>query len=478
MRNSSAKNRTERFIWFGAGTAIIAFLFVLVASPSIFAQGGGSSSSSDRHLETFSQVFRYVQNNFVDEIDPEVLLEGALKGLFESLGDPYSAYLSPTDMRGLSDTTTGRFGGVGMYISKQQLTEEEREANKPSYVVIESPIDGTPAQRAGIRSNDLIVEIEGESTGAMTIDEVLNELRGTPGTSVEITIRRGPNLTFPVTLRREFIEVPTVRTAMIGDDIGYLRITQFTPFTDDRVRDAIDSFSSEGYSAMILDLRRNPGGLLTGVVDVANLFFSGGTIVGTRGRVASENEVITANRQQVVPDDLPIVVLIDGGSASASEILAGALKDRERAYLIGTTTFGKGSVQRVRQLGNGGFRLTMSRYYTPSGEYIDKVGVAPDKKVEEPTMSDEETKAYMELVNSGTIVEFIEETPNPTENEILGFIEQARADGYTLNEREIRRLIRDESNRARNITTVYDLEFDTVLIEAVRLLRSGEIAGR
>jgi carboxyl-terminal processing protease len=229
---------------------------------------------------------------------------------------------------------------------------------------------------------------------------------------------------------------------------------------------------------MIIDLRSNPGGLLTGVVDVADLFFERGTIVGTSGRMPQENERFTATRGSVVADDIPIVVLIDQGSASAAEILAGALQDRNRAYLIGETTFGKGSVQQVRRLAEGGFRLTMSRYYLPSGRYIDEVGVEPDKVVEPPELSDEQADNYAELIASERVIEFVRANPDPSEAEVEQYVNELQAEGFELPDRWIELTIRNEVNRQNNVQIVYDLEFDEILQEAIRLLRTGEVSRR
>jgi len=458
--------KRERVFWATAGFGIILLSLVLLVP--VYAFGQEEAEETDRLLQVFSQVFRFVEDNYVDIVDTEQLFEGAMKGLFESLDDPHSYYLSAQEMRDLSDTTQGEFGGVGMYISKQVRGEEDDRA---AYVEIVSPIDGTPADRAGLRSGDLIVEIEDESTEDLTIDEVVNRLRGRPGTPVSISVRRGERQTFPVTLQRDIIEVPTVRTAMIPDDIAFLRIIQFTPHTAERVRDAIAEFEDEGYESLIIDLRRNPGGLLNGVVETADLFFDGGIIVGTRGRNPRENEMFAANSGQRVPEDLPIVVLIDEGSASAAEIMAGALKDRNRATLIGETTYGKGSVQQVRRIGEGGFRLTMSRYYTPSGAYIDQTGVSPDREVSEPELSEEQIEDYAMLIEQDTVAGFITQNPNPTNRQIDRFIADMRSEGIDLPERVLRKLVRDEINRRNDQVVVYDLEYDLVLQEAVRMLR-------
>jgi len=322
---------------------------------------------------------------------------------------------------------------------------------------------------------DLIVSVEGEGTGDLSVDEVVDRLRGSPGTEVEITIRRGRSQEFPVTLERAVIQIPTVKQAMIHENIGYLRVIQFTPYTDDRVKEAAEFFRDNNYESMIIDLRNNPGGVLDGVVDVADLFFDGGLVVGTSGRVESENVEYRATEGRFISEDLPIVVLIDGGSASAAEILAGAMKDRDRAFLLGETTYGKGSVQQVRSIGLGGFRLTMARYYTPDGTYIDKKGITPDEVMAEPELSDEELDSYAQLRRDNRITEFVQENMEPSEAEIDRFIRRLKQDGIALSERYLKRMIRTEVNRLSNRSEVYDLEYDVVLQEAVRLIESGEV---
>jgi carboxyl-terminal processing protease len=468
--DSDKLHRRERLVWLGVTAALVITLLVVIVPAAAFGQS--SSSEQDRLLDMFEQVFRFVQNNYVDEVEAQKLIEGALEGMFDSLDDPHSAYLTMEEMRDLSDTTQGEFGGVGMYISKQSVPEDSRE---PAYVEVISPIESTPADRAGLRSGDLIIAIEGETTEDLSIDEVVAELRGSPGSEVEITIRRGESRSFDVSLTREIIEVPTVRHAMIPENIGYIRIIQFTPYTDDRVRESVKEFENEGYESLIIDLRRNPGGLLPAVVDTADLFFSDGLVVGTRGRSPGENQRFTADNGVDVPREMPVVVLIDEGSASASEILAGALKDRDRAYLIGETTYGKGSVQQVRRITTGGFRLTMSRYYTPSGDYIDKKGIEPDLVVQDPELSDEDLDSLARLQEQGLVEEFVSEEPSPTASQISSFIERLREQDITLSERRIRKLVRDEVQQVNDVTQVYDLDFDIVLQRAVDMLRQGEI---
>ena len=250
---------------------------------------------------------------------------------------------------------------------------------------------------------------------------------------ISVVVRRGKNMEFPVTLVRELIEVPTVKFGMIDDKnakIGYLRIIEFTPQTAQRVQDAIDSFKKNNFTGMIIDLRNNPGGLITSVADVADKFIDSGIIVSTKSRISEAASVYTATPDATtMPKGIPIVVLINKGSASASEILAGALKDYHLAYLVGERTYGKGSVQQVIPLYNAdGVKLTMARYYTPSDVNIDKIGIPPDMEVKVPDLTEEQEKSYVELINKAEIEKYVEEHPNMNEHDIAVY---AKALTYT-----------------------------------------------
>jgi carboxyl-terminal processing protease len=466
---SDDTDRKDRNVpWMTISGVLTIFLILLLFSPTLVAQT--LDQRSQRLLSTFQYIFSFVQNNYVDPVDAEKLVEGALKGMFESLEDPHSAYLSSTDMRSLGDTTAGEFGGVGLYINKQVQPKAPDGRELPSYVEVVAPIEDTPAYKAGIQAGDLIVKIEGESTEKLAIDEVVNRLRGRAGSVVTVTVTRGGGLSFDVPLTRAVIQVPTVKWTMMPGGIGYLRIIQFTPYTDDKTREAIEFFQTQNYSKMVVDLRSNPGGLLSSVVETADMFFDGGPIVSTKSRISAENTVFEARPGTLVPPGLPIAVLIDNGSASASEIFAGVMKDRQRAVLFGTKTYGKGSVQQVHTVGKGGFRLTMSRYYTPSGVTIDKVGVSPDREVKEPEMSEAELAAYSKIVSDRRIPEFIKNTPAPTEENILSFVNGLLREDAALSERVLRRMVRNEINRHLTNPPIYDLEYDRVLQEAFKFL--------
>jgi carboxyl-terminal processing protease len=390
-----------------------------------------------------------------------------MTGMFNALNDPYSSFLPESEMADLNDTTQGSFGGVGLYISKPV---GERADGKPPYVEVASPIEDTPGWRAGINPGDFIIEIDGESTDKLTMEEVLARLRGSPGIDVRLLIRRGEKLEFPVTLTRAIIEVPTAKHAMIGET-GYLKLITFTPMTASRAGDAIAEFKSENYRSLIVDLRNNYGGLLNSAVDVCSLFLDDGVVVSTKSRIPAENHVFNSRGPALVSADIPVIVLINRGSASASEIVAGALKDRGRAYLIGEKSYGKGSVQQVYPIDTAGFKITTARYYTPSDVNIDKIGIPPDMEVAFPDFTDADAEQLNALIKANRIAPFVEANPEAGAAEIEAFARTLAGD-YKLDVSLLRRLVRNEQNRT-SIAPVYDLEYDVQLQEALKVLRDG-----
>ena len=404
-------------------SVLLIFVIALFAS-QCFAQSSSNSASeksnkSRQYMELMNSVFDFVQRNYVDEIDPQVMYEGALKGMLESLKDPYTVYLDKSSFRNINDTTSGSFGGVGLQISKPV----ESSSEKPAYVEVASPVEDTPGFKAGILAGDLIISINGTDTSTITMEQVLDMLRGKVGESVDLVIRRGKNMEFPVTLVRAVIEVPTVKYGMIeGSKIGYVRLIEFTPQTVERTQEALDSFKKNNASGIIIDLRNNPGGLITSAADIADKFIDNGPIVTTKSRLSFENSVFTATAKKTVVRNTPIVVLINKGSASASEIVSGALKDNHLAYLVGQRTYGKGSVQQVLPLSaTDGLKITMARYYTPSDVNIDKIGIPPDREVLFPVLSEEGEKQYLELYKSTEISDFVDGRTDLTEKQISDF---------------------------------------------------------
>lgn len=447
-------------------------LFGTVAAfgkPAADTQVSAEAQKSRQYMELMNSIFDYVQRNYVDEVDARKLYEGALKGILDSLEDPYTTYLNESDWNSLNDTTVGNFGGVGLSISKLNVNTPEH----PAYVEVASPIEDTPGFKAGIKTGDLIIAINGEDTAAMTMDEVLSHLRGTVGEAVTVTIRRGKNMVFDKELIRAIIEVPTVKYGMI-DKTGYLKIIEFTPNTAERVQDALDSFKKEKFTSLIIDLRNNPGGLINSVSDVADKFIDNGTIVSTKSRIEYENSVFTASaKKTTVQKNIPIIVLINRGSASASEILSGALKDHHLAYLVGDRTYGKGSVQQVIPLPNSdGFKMTVARYYTPSDVNIDKIGIPPDREIKFPDLSEDEEKAYIEMDKEGLIEKYVEDHENMTEKQIASYAVELQKK-YNLELRLLRKLIRNEVERKTG-TALYDLDYDIQLVEALNILKKED----
>ena len=324
-------------------------------------------------IDLFSEVLEKIQNEYVDEINQADVMDSAINGVLQSL-DPYSAYMNPKIFKESQIETSGEFGGLGIEVSMEA-----------GVVKVIAPIDGTPASKAGIKAGDYIVRINGEQVQGKTLMEAVNLMRGPEGTSIEITVRRKSLRKAKIfKITREIIEIESVISKIVDNKVGYLRLRAFNENSSNQLKKEISKIEKNkklvGY---ILDLRNNPGGLLSQAITISDFFLDDGEIVSTRGRKKRENRKFFAKKGDKI-NGKPLIVLINGGSASASEIVAGALQDQKRAILLGETTFGKGSVQSIIPLKNkGAIRLTISKYYLPSGKSISEVGVVPDIKVEE-----------------------------------------------------------------------------------------------
>ncbi len=344
------------------------FIFFLFAATNtaIYAQ----TDAEEAKLKEFFSIYNYIQQLYVDEVEGDNLFGDAIKGMVNGL-DPHSNYLEPSEQKDLVENATGKFGGLGIVITK-----------KDDAIQVISPIDDTPAYRAGIQAGDLIVKIGNSLVSDMTLEEGVELMRGMPETSVELTIVRENTEPFVININREIITIITVKGFLIEKDIGYIRISAFQEPTGELLKSTIEDLNTkngEHLKSLIIDLRNNPGGTLNGAVDVSNLFIDKeGLVVYTKGRIPSSNTEFETEPGDIM-HNLPIVVLINEGSASASEIVAGALQDHSRAIIMGNTSFGKGSVQTVIELRDGfGLKLTTARYYTPSGRSIQAKGIEPD----------------------------------------------------------------------------------------------------
>ena len=353
--------------------ALLSLLLLFVAfqnttSPVLDAQA--YNESTYEQIKIFSEALSIVQKNYVEEPDSKELLQGAIQGMLKTL-DPHSSYMTQDMYKEMQIDTQGEFQGIGITIGIRD-----------DILTVIAPIDDTPAYRAGILAGDKIIKVEDKPTKDMTLLEAVKLMRGPKGTKVTITItRKGEPEPIDYTITRDVIPLVSVKTKEIDKDVAYIRITQFQKKTPREFSDALKKIHTqkgENFKGMILDLRNNPGGLLISAIEVANKFVDKGTIVSTRGRLANQNYSYKAQMKGTEPD-YPLVVLVNGGSASASEIVAGALQDHKRAITIGTSTFGKGSVQTIYRLGDGaGLRVTTAKYYTPSGRSIQATGIDPD----------------------------------------------------------------------------------------------------
>ena len=344
------------------------------SSRSPAAGAPAKNADTYQQLNLFGEVFERVRSDYVEPTDDKELVENALNGMLSAL-DPHSGYLNEKSFRDMQVQTRGEFGGLGI-----EVTQEN------GLVKVVSPIDDTPAARAGLQPGDLILAIDGEQVVGISLQEAVDKMRGPVNSSIKLSIRRGTREPFDVTLQRAIITVQSVRSRMEGEDIGYVRITSFSEQTNAGLTKAVEKLQADSKGkmrALVLDLRNNPGGLLDQAVAVSDSFLEKGEIVSTRTRRADDAQRFNARPGDLIKG-MPLVVLINSGSASASEIVAGALQDHRRAILMGTKSFGKGSVQTIIPLpGHGAMRLTTARYYTPSGRSIQALGIEPDIQVEQ-----------------------------------------------------------------------------------------------
>ncbi|MEL6747054.1 MAG: S41 family peptidase [Pseudomonadota bacterium] len=327
-------------------------------------------------LQLFGDILERIRANYVEKPDDAELIEGAIEGMLSRL-DPHNAYLPPKGFRDMQVQTRGEFGGLGIEVTMEN-----------GVVKVVSPIEGTPAEKAGLRANDLITHLDGEQVLGLTLQQAVEKMRGRRGSTINLTIMRdGQDEPLKVAIKRDIIRINPVRHSAEGDDVGYIRVTTFNERTYDMLKNSVNTLKTEmggNLKGYVIDLRNNPGGLLDQAIAVSDAFLDKGAIVITRGRNADETQRSNAKAGDLTGGS-KVVVMINGGSASASEIVAGALQDHERATIIGTRSFGKGSVQTIEPLGaNGALRYTTARYYTPSGRSIQAKGIVPDIKVDQP----------------------------------------------------------------------------------------------
>lgn len=395
-----------------------------------------------QELRAFVEVFERVSHDYVDAVEDKKLLEGAISGMLANL-DPHSAYLPPKDFKEMEEHTRGEFGGLGMEVGMED-----------GFVKVVSPIDDTPAQEAGVKAGDLIIKLGNEAVKGKTLQDAVKIMRGKPGTKIVLTIvRKGESAPIEVEITRAVIKVKSLKQRMLTDQIGYARISQFQVRTGADLKQSIAKLEEQnggGLAGLVLDLRNNPGGVLNAAVQVSDAFLNKGLIVYTEGRI--ENSKM---RFEAKPGDLlegkPIVVLINEGSASASEIVAGALQDQKRAVIAGRTSFGKGSVQTMMQLNNGAaIKVTTARYYTPSGRSIQAEGIEPDVEIE---------RVKVEKIEKSSVV--------VKEKDLSGHLDNGDSEAEKSQQAE-------KSTEADELKALLDKDYE--LAEAVRLLKAMALA--
>ena len=421
---------------------LAALLFGIGLGYGLNIRGSAMAATSYDHLRIFAEVLSLIQTYYVEEKTPKELSEGAIKGLLRTL-DPHSAYMDPEMFKTRREETEGKFGGIGIEITIRD-----------TFITIVAPIEDTPAEKAGLQAADKITKIEGVSTKDMTLMDAVKKMRGKIGTDVNLTIfREETNEVFEQTITRGLIKIHSVKSAMIDDDVAYVRILSFNQGTTKELRNAMRKLKNKGFKGMVLDLRNNPGGLLEQSVNVARLFLDKGvTIVSTRGRINDQNlrRTTTSNGPYT---DFPMVVLINAGSASASEIVAGAFQDLKRAVIVGTTSFGKGSVQTIRQLTDGsGLSLTTARYYTPAGRMIHGTGIKPNLEVKFKKPDEKKDEGPKPLREKDLMKQFDEN-----------------------HEKAIKQKPKKEAIKAKAKRKIFDLEKDNQLRRGVELIKAWDV---
>ncbi|OGW22430.1 MAG: peptidase S41 [Nitrospinae bacterium RIFCSPLOWO2_12_FULL_47_7] len=454
--------------------ALVIFFSASRAGLSVYAQDESGKNAETKkntkdsyeRLKVFSEIFSLLEAGYVEEVDNESLVSGAIRGMLKTL-DPHTSYLAPDAYKEMQVETSGKFGGLGIEISL-----------KNGILTVVSPIDDTPAAKAGILAGDKIIKIGDESTIDMTLSEAVSYMRGDVGTPITITIfRESMKEPKDITLKRDIIKTQSVKSKLFNKDVGYIKIKSFTKTTSSDLDKALDDLKKQGVSKLVLDLRNNPGGLLNQAVEVSDRFLEKDSlIVYTKGRTDDQNmRFVTHDKVKRV--NYPMIVIVNGGSASASEIVAGALQDLGRAIILGTSTFGKGSVQTIIPLSDGsGLRMTTARYYTPSGRVIQENGILPDITVEMPIADEAKDKEKDESDS--------EKKVQSEKDRMRKFLREADLKKHLKGKKSEDSLVEDEASKKdldeeqrKRLLTALDeeLEKDAQLRHAISLLAGWEV---
>lgn len=456
------ERKTERFLWIFSIIMIVSF-FYLSHNASSFKE----EADVTYYDNLFKTAMSFLNEQFVDseKVSTKELYYGAIQGMYTATKDPYTNMLEPKVLESLMETIQGEFEGIGAFVGM-----------KNNRVVIISPIDGSPAQKAGVRPGDLIMKIEQKDTENMKLEEAVSLLRGTADTKVQIEVfRKGLPKMLKIVIERKKIEVPSVRYSMLNEDkIGYIKISNFGDRTDTDLEKAVEDLKSKGMKKILIDLRYNPGGSLKAVVDMADLFLKKGLIVYTVGKKMEGNQRFFSDDKTLVDQSMPMAILINKGSASASEIFAGAMKDRGRGIVVGEKSYGKGTVQNVFKVIDKdqmiGLKITIAKYYTPGGYVIEGNGIEPNVKVAMPEMTPEEELHGVRLIEEKLIEKFVEKNPDAIPaKEFDAFKKTLDSKGIKIRDLFLRKMIHEEQNILTG-PKIVDLEYDTQAKKAIEIL--------
>ena len=446
-----------------------------------YSTGTTTSSSStkgseiiSRDMATLERLYQYVEKNYLYDIDYDAVYEAMATALFEALGDKYTYYVTAEESDDYEEEVSGTYGGLGIYFSKTYVDYQDIDDESTIYAVITQVFPNTPSSKAGLKAGDYIIEIGGESVVDMEATECAKRMKGEPGTSVELTVKRGETI-FKIDITRAIITVPTVEYEMIeGTNTAYLRILEFSSSTYKAIEEALDALSKEGMEKLIIDLRDNPGGDVDVTLAIADLFISNSRLLSISYKDTSKNVTYVANNGVTVSPDVEVAILTNGGTASSAEIFSSAMKDNGRAVLFGTTTYGKGVMQVISSFGEGYTSITTASFVGPSGKTIHGEGVEPDYVIEEIVVEDDELDAYTELLNSKAVETFVDQNPDYTDANIRKFAKEQAGTGI----REIVLLLvaRNEYLSRMNYDDrpLSDIVYDNVCKEAFDYLQTYE----
>ena len=428
----------------------ITCLTALLLSLSIWAAGGREYTSLDTSapieltaestiersvsissmLYSLGNLYSFLDSYYLGEIDNKAMEEELVAAMVSSLGDEYSYYIPSSEAEEYNESSEGSYIGLGLYLTKYNPTHQDPSDPSTMMVIIQAPFPGGPADRAGLRPHDMISHINGEDVAPMSAVEASRKLRGEAGKDITITVHRS-DAVFDLTLRPERVSTPSTQAGMIADDIGYIRIFTFSLSTADSFEKELGKLLDSGAEKLIIDLRNNGGGTVQSALRIADMFLDDGTLLITRYKDGSgrKESIIDAMAGTEIPHDVPVAILVNGGTASSSEILTGALSDNGRATVIGSTTFGKGISQEVRPFSEGYIQVTTGHFFTPDGSDIHHVGITPDIIIEEEEYSDEDMKAFSSFMEDADIEAFVEEHPDYSYENVRLFVSENAESG-------------------------------------------------